>query len=155
MISETRRRTTSLKILTALCLVSVLQVSLAARTDEWRAITLLTESIRTPATLTANDRQEKARELAALIRRKAGKPAPEKLITDLAGLMSDSDQLVRFWVAVSLGYLGPQAAAAIPALEKALEQARIEDPPDRTRTGIHLDDGIQQALEKIRRRKKR
>ncbi|MEK6337052.1 MAG: hypothetical protein AABM67_19185 [Acidobacteriota bacterium] len=67
--------------------------------------------------------------------------------------MSDSDQVVRFWTAVSLENLGPQAAAAIPALEKALEEARAADPPDGFRTGIHLDDAIQQALEKIRRRK--
>src|SRR5262245_33291005 len=146
--------TRSQLVAAALSLACILQGSVAARIDGWRRITMLAESIKATSTLTTKERQENAYELATLILRKAGKPAPEKLITDLAGLMSDADQVVRFWAAVSLGNLGPQAAAAIPALEKALEQARTEDPPDRFRTGIHLDDGIQQALDKIRRRQK-
>jgi hypothetical protein len=70
-------------------------------------------------------------------------------------MMSDNDQVVRAVMASALGSLGPQAAAAIPALEKALEEAQIADPPGGFRTGIHLDDVIQAALEKIRRQKKR
>jgi hypothetical protein len=139
-------------VIAALCLTYILQGSVAGRTDGWRAITLLAESLKVPSALSTKEREEKAYQLAALIRRKAGKAAPQKLITDLAGLMSDSDQMVRFWTAVSLGNLGPQAAAAIPALEKAFEEARAAEP--RFRSGIHLGDVIQQTLEKIRRRKK-
>lgn len=141
-------------VIAALCLTCVLQGPVAAQTEGWQAITMLVESLKVPSALTTEEREEKASQLATLIRRKAGKPAPKSLITDLAGLMSDSDQLVRAWTAGSLGNLGPQAAEAIPALEKAFEEARATDPPGHFRSGIHLDDVIQQALEKIRRRKK-
>jgi len=115
---------------------------------------MLAESIKVPSSLSTKEREDKAYQLAALIRRKAGKAAPQKLIMDLAVLMSDTDQIVRLWTAGALGNLGPQAATAIPALEKAFQEARAADPPNRFRSGIHLDDVIQQALEKIRRRKK-
>ena len=141
-------------VLAALCLTLILQGAVAARTDGWRAITMLAESIKAPSSLSTKEREEKAYQLAVLIRRKAGKAAPPKLITDLAALMSDSNQMVRFWVALALGKLGPQAAAAIPALEKAFEEAQVADPPGGFRTGIHLDDVIHEMLEKIRRRKK-
>ena len=141
-------------IIAALCLACVLQASATAQPDRWRAVTLLVESIKAPSTLSTKEREEKASQFAALIRRKGGRPAPEKLITDLADLMSDADVMVRAWTAGSLGNLGPQAKAAIPALEKAFEEAQAADPPNRPRTGIHLDDVIQQALDKIRARKK-
>jgi len=125
-----------------------------AQTDGWRAITMLAESIKAPSSLSTKEREDKAYQLAVLIRRKTGRAAPQKLITDLAALMSDPDQMVRLWTAGALGNLGPQAAAAIPALEKAFDEAQVADPPGGPRTGIHLDDVIQQAMEKIRRRKK-
>ena len=107
-----------------------------------------------PSTLEAKEREDKAYRVAVLIHRKAGKTAPAKLVTDLADLMSDEDQVIRFWIAGALGNLGPQAAAAIPALEQAFKEARAADPPDRGRTGIHLDDAIQLAMEKISGKKK-
>ena len=115
---------------------------------------MLAESIRAPSSLSTKEREDRAYQLANLIRRKAGTAAPQKLITDLAALMSDTDQMVRAWTAASLGHLGPQASAAIPALEKAFEEARVADPPGRFRSGIHLDDVTEHALGKIRRRKK-
>jgi HEAT repeat protein len=115
---------------------------------------MLAESIKAPSSLSTKEREDKAYQLAVLIRRKTGRAAPQKLVTDLAALMSDPDQMVRLWTAGALGNLGPQAAAAIPALEKAFEDAQVADPPGGLRTGIHLDDVIQQAMEKIRRRKK-
>jgi hypothetical protein len=141
-------------VIAALCFTWILPWSVAARTDGWRTITMLAESIKAPSSLSPKEREEKAYQLAALIRRKAGQTAPKQLIADLADLMSETDQMVRLWTAGSLGNLGPQAAAAMPALEKAFAEARAAEPADGFRTGIHLDDVIRQALEKIRRRKK-
>lgn len=141
-------------IVAALCLMWMLQGAVAAQTDRWRAVTMLAESIRAPSSLSTSEREDKAYQLANLIQRKAGRAAPQKLITDLAMLMSDTDQIVRLWAAAALGNLGLQAAAAIPALEKAFGEAQIADPPSRARSGIHLDDVILQALEKIRPRTK-
>jgi hypothetical protein len=132
----------------------VLQGPAAARTYGWRTIAALVESIRTPSSLSAKEREDRAYRVADLIQHKSSKAAPEKLITDLAELMSDDNQIIRFWTAGALGNLGPQAAPAIPALEKALKEARAADRPDWGRTGIHLDDAIQLALDKIIRNKK-
>ena len=141
-------------VIAALCLTWILQGAVTARTDGWRTITMLAESLKAPSSLSTKEREDKAYQLAALVRRKAGKAAPQKLITDLAALMSDTDQMVRLWTAGALGNLGPQAAAAIPSLEKAFNEAQAADQPNRFRSGIHLDDVIQQAMKKIRWRKK-
>jgi len=147
-------RITLLSVVSALLVTWIPQDAASAQTDAWRPIITLAESIRAPSTLSAKEREERAYRLADLIPRKVRKPAPEKLITALAYLMDDSDRTVRFWTAGALGQLGPQAASAIPALEKALEEARADDPPGRGRTGIHLDDVIQRSMEKIRRGRK-
>jgi HEAT repeat protein len=46
-----------------------------------------------------------------------------KEIDDLAGLLSDRDDVVRFWAALALGHIGAPAARAIPVLERALREA--------------------------------
>lgn len=47
-----------------------------------------------------------------------------QVVDDMATLLSDGDDWVRFYGAASLGFVGPAARRAIPALEKALEQSR-------------------------------
>ena len=46
------------------------------------------------------------------------------IVDDMAQLLSDSEDWVRFYIAASLGFLGPSARRAIPALERALEQGQ-------------------------------
>jgi HEAT repeat protein len=48
------------------------------------------------------------------------------VVDDMAGLLEDNADLVRFYAAASLGFLGPSARRAIPALEKALERREGE-----------------------------
>jgi len=75
------------------------------------------------------------------------------VIDDMAELLNDNDDWVRFYVAASLGFLGPSARRAIPALEKAL--ARGEPPrevlPGQTRifAGLNSAHAICAAFEKI------
>ncbi len=75
------------------------------------------------------------------------------VIDDMAALLNDSDDWVRFYVAASLGFLGPSARRAIPALERAL--ARGEPPrevlPGQARifAGINSAHAICAAFEKI------
>jgi len=95
-----------------------------ARTPGWGAITSLVESISTPSSLPPKEREERAQRVAVLIHDKAGETAPEKVVTALADLMSDGQQTIRLWTAIALGNLGPQAAAAIPALKRAFKEAR-------------------------------
>jgi HEAT repeat protein len=48
------------------------------------------------------------------------------IVDGMAELLEDNADLVRFYAAASLGFLGPSARRAIPALEKALEQREEE-----------------------------
>ena len=48
------------------------------------------------------------------------------IVDGMAELLEDNADLVRFYAAASLGFLGPSARRAIPALEKALEQREGE-----------------------------
>jgi hypothetical protein len=43
-------------------------------------------------------------------------------IDDIAGLLSDRDDSVRYWAAMALGQIGPPAGRAVPALERALRE---------------------------------
>ena len=43
------------------------------------------------------------------------------VVDDMAELLKDNTDLVRFYAAASLGFIGPSARRAIPALEEALE----------------------------------
>ena len=48
------------------------------------------------------------------------------VVDEMAELLDDNADLVRFYAAASLGFLGPTARRAIPALEKALERREGE-----------------------------
>ena len=48
------------------------------------------------------------------------------VVDDMAELLEDNTDLVRFYAAASLGFLGPSARRAVPALEKALERREGE-----------------------------
>jgi hypothetical protein len=64
---------------------------------------------------------EDARQLADQVRRN------ELTVSDadiklLADMLSDRDDSVRYWIAVTLAYIGPRARPAVPALGEALEE---------------------------------
>lgn len=48
------------------------------------------------------------------------------VVDDMADLLDDDVDLVRFYAAASLGFLGPSARRAIPALEEALARREQE-----------------------------
>lgn len=70
-------------------------------------------------------RTEDARRLAQWVREHAG-IADSADVDLLASLLADKDDSVRYWAAMSLGYIGPSAQSAVPALEKALEDRRCD-----------------------------
>jgi len=65
------------------------------------------------------------------------------IIDGMAQLLTDNDDWVRFYVAAALGFLGPSARRAIPALERALE--RTEPPKDILPGQTRMFSGITSA----------
>jgi len=113
----------------------------ADQTDRWDAVLNLAQRIKAEPAVTL--RTDQAEELAGLVRKNAAKTAPKSVVRILAGLMEDRDDSVRYWIATALGYLGPQAVDAVPALEKALKEIEGR-PADKT-----SEAAIRLALKRI------
>jgi HEAT repeat protein len=73
----------------------------------------------------------------------------EKVIDDLADLLTDRDDGVRAWAALSLGHIGAPAKRSVPALERALQN--VEPPPGSGVIGPSLSSAsaIRGALQRI------
>ena len=76
------------------------------------------------------------------------------VVDDMAALLEDNTDLVRFYAAASLGFLGPSARRAIPALEKALERREgergiVSGQPRVFPTAVSSAQAICAALTKI------
>jgi len=92
---------------------------------------------------TVDARTEAAEHLATLTQKISGKEVTEALVTDITSLLDSPDDSVRYWVATSLGNLGPAAKAAVPKLEAMLPQA------DCINGTITSASGIRYALTKM------
>ena len=124
------------------CLVVMSQVAIAATPDPWHAIAQQVEKIKKESSSTS--RPDEAERLADLVKQKAAHVIPESLLAEITDLLTDRDDTVRYWTAMALGYLGPQAASSIPALEKALKEI------EKVRGSKTSASGIRFALAKIR-----
>jgi hypothetical protein len=143
-----RVKATILGSLVAVMSVGI-QAPLLASQELWRKAVELADEVKVAPP--SADRGEMARRLERVIDRKRRRTAPKELVDKLINLMSDEDKQVRFWVAVALGDLGPQATPAIPALEKARKED--EDFLKKIgggRSGIWVMDAVDVALKKIR-----
>jgi hypothetical protein len=127
-------------------MVLVAQAAIAATPERWQKITRLVEKIKNESS--AKERGEEVERLASLVEKRAREAVPESVVADLTSLMSHRDDHVRYWTAMALGYLGPQAASSIPALENALKEV------DNVHTSKTSASGIRVALARIRGTKK-
>jgi HEAT repeat protein len=76
------------------------------------------------------------------------------VVDDMAGLLDDDADLVRFYAAASLGFLGASARRAIPALEEALarreqERGMVVGQPQIFTAAVSSAQAICLALSKI------
>jgi HEAT repeats len=71
-------------------------------------------------------RTDDAQRLADWVRENKAKVVDLADIELIAGLLTDKDDSVRYWAAMALGYIGPPAQSAVPALEKALEDKKCD-----------------------------
>lgn len=96
-------------------------------------------------------RYELAIALAEKIGRLKPEDVPDRLIDDVASLLTSSDDAVRYWAALALAQLGPRAERAVPTLEAALRDRECEGYPNEPRVVRSLTsaDGIRTALRRI------
>lgn len=71
-------------------------------------------------------RSRRAAELAEYVAAQgnAATALDARTIDDIAGLLSDAEDWVRFYAAATLGFAGPSARRALPQLEHALDRAK-------------------------------
>jgi HEAT repeat protein len=89
----------------------------------------------------SKDRIDHAERVADLVAKMAHERVEEQLVQNLVECLSDKEDAVRYWIAVALGHLGPQARAAIPALEDALKQVEGVHGSKTSASGIRLAIG--------------
>jgi hypothetical protein len=87
--------------------------------DSGSLVATQTSAIKNEPSVSA--RTEDAQQLADQVRLNelAVSDADIKLLADM---LSDRDDSVRYWIAMTLGYIGPRARPAVSALGKALEE---------------------------------
>jgi hypothetical protein len=105
------------------CLVLATLAGMAQETGGPTLIEQVKETMsKVQAGKTVNAKTEAAEHLASLTRKIDRKEVTEALVIDLASLLDAPNDSVRFWVATSLGNLGPSGKAAAPKLEKLLPE---------------------------------
>lgn len=92
---------------------------------------------------TVDQRTAAAEHLAGLAEKISRNEITEQTIADLISLLDSPDDSVRYWVATSLGHLGPYAKAAIPKLQALLPKA------DCLNGAITSASGIRYALKQM------
>jgi hypothetical protein len=97
--------------------------------------------VRTGKTL--DIRADAAIHLAHLMRKVEPKDVDDKTLADIVSLLDTPDDAVRGEVAGALGFLGPRAVSAVPALLKVLPEA------DCVRGDLTSAGAIRLALERI------
>ena len=94
---------------------------------------------------TPEQKGEDAMALADVVRAHGSVASDPEIIRRLVVLLGDVNDAVRGGAAAALGFIGPKAVSAIPALEKAFEERK-------NRNGaLRSADAIELALERIRK----
>jgi hypothetical protein len=84
---------------------------------------------------TVEVRRQRAEQLDTLVLR--GGRFPASRVTEITALLKSSDDVVRYWIAQTLGDIGPEAKSAIPALEKLLPSVECLNGPVTSAGAIH------------------
>jgi hypothetical protein len=82
--------------------------------------------------------REATEELSHLTRRMSPNAVSDQAIGDLISLLDIRDDSVRYWVARSLGNLGPRASAAVPSLKRLLVEVDCLQGSKTSASGIRF-----------------
>ena len=94
---------------------------------------------------TPEQKGEDAMALADVVRAHGSVASDPEIIRRLVVLLGDVNDAVRGGAAAALGFIGPKAASAIPALEEAYEERKDQSGP------LGSSEAIKLALERIRK----
>lgn len=83
-------------------------------------------------------RTQYAEELSESIKKGEQENIKDTDINTMADMMADKDDSVRYWIATSLGYIGPRAKHALPRLEKALKEKACDLSSKSSASAIRL-----------------
>jgi hypothetical protein len=125
----------------------VLPTIFARAADDAEILKNLQETIAKVRTMSGPSmaRTNAAEYLSRLTKEIDPKKVDDKTLRDLVSLLNTPDGSVRGWVAGALGYLGPRAKMAVPAL---LTVIRETDCPE-AGTGVRSADAARLALKRI------
>jgi hypothetical protein len=111
-----------LRIAIPAALLASSRIVTPAAPEPWQPVEELVAKIKQEPSV--DERTEDAYRLMKSVKERAQQKIPDRLLSEITGLMSDRDDSVRYWTATALGYLGSQATPSIPALERALQEVK-------------------------------
>ena len=132
--------------LAALCWGSIMSASVQGQQPQAHDIGTLIEKISHETD--SRTRYDLAYDLLKVARQvPASEQINDRMIDDLVGLLDD--RVIRAEIAGALGWLGPRAKRAVPALEKALEEEEAAERAMIVGPDVSTADGIRGALKMI------
>jgi PBS lyase HEAT-like repeat len=94
------------------------------------------ETQRINGELSSKRRSDDSERLAKWVRQNKAAVTDIDDVELIASLLTDKDDLVRYWAAMALGYIGPFAISAVPALNRALYDTRCDRAGKTSASGI-------------------
>ena len=83
-------------------------------------------------------RTEYAKKLSEFIKNDTRGDIEDRDIDILAGMMQDKDDSVRYWIAISLGFIGERAQRSVPSLTRALRDRACDHSSKTSASAIRL-----------------
>ena len=123
-----------LAVLGSVCWVLLLTDAAAAKSNQRQ----LADTIAKVRTGEPSAAQEAAEQLSHLTRRMSPNAVSDQAVADLISLLDIRDDSVRYWVARSLGNLGPRASASVPSLKRLLAEVDCLQGSKTSASGIRF-----------------
>jgi hypothetical protein len=123
-----------LAVVGSVCCVLLLTDAAGAKSNQRQ----LADTIAKVRTGEPSAAREAAEELSHLTHRMSPNAVSDQAVADLISLLDIRDESVRYWVARSLGNLGPRASAAVPSLKRLLAEVDCLQGSKTSASGIRF-----------------
>jgi HEAT repeat protein len=138
-----------LLLMTSLVVMAMQAAGQSRKTSNTLEIERMIKEIRTESR--NKIREDVAKYLAAFVAQKKLEVENDDgtTIDEIASLLGDRDDLVRYWAAMALQHIGPAARQAVPALQKALREIEPEVGSGKLGPSASSASAIRKALHSI------